>query len=216
MKINKQLREAIRALMDLKCVLPGKVREISVTCGTPGCKCMKKDNPRKHTGRQMSYTYNHKTKTLSVRKADVSKVEALNLNYKKLREATTVFAHEFTEMVKVHGLEESEKIVDRYIDGLKRENVCSQPKAQQLREIRASRDKWKAKALARQSDLAAKAVRIRDLEASRDNWKNKAADARKRLDEVQKELGAARKKLDKTAIDEDLKKLFVNRTKKSF
>ena len=197
MKINKQLNIAIATLIDLKCVLPGKVREFSITCGTPGCKCMNKHNPQKHTARQMSYSHNNKTKALSIRKADASKVEDLNLNYKKLREATTVFAHEFTEMVRTYGLEESEKIVQDCIYQNKLKSIGIKPEAQKLRETCASRDKWKEKALQRQSDLADKTVRIRDVETSRENWKNKALNTQNKLKELQKELDSTNRKLKK-------------------
>lgn len=46
------------------------------------------------------------------------------------------------------------------------------------RLFKKSRDKWKAKALARKKDLLAAEVRIRDLEASRKNWKRKAQEAK--------------------------------------
>lgn len=197
MKINKQLNTAIATLIDLKCVLPGKVREISITCGTPGCKCMKKHNPQKHTARQMSYTHNNKTKALSVRKAYVSKVEELNLNYKKLREATTVFAHEFTEMVKTYGLEESKKIIQDSIHQIKLKSIGMKPEAQQFREICVSRDKWKEKALQRQADLASKAVRVRDIEKSRNKWKKKAMDAQNRFKKLQKDLNEMNRNVNK-------------------
>jgi hypothetical protein len=217
MKINKQLNTAIARLIDLKCVLPGKVREISVTCGTPGCKCMKKHNPQKHKARQMSYTHSNKTKALSVRKADASKVEELNLNYKKLREASTVFAHEFTEMVKTYGLEESEKIIQDYIHQIKLKSIGMKPEAQKLREARVGRDKWKNKALKRQAELACKAVRVRDVEKSRGNWKKKAFDAREEIRILRKALDSANRKLNKAEKNRDnKKKLLRSKLKKSF
>ncbi len=49
------------------------------------------------------------------------------------------------------------------------------------RVFHAGRDKWKAKALARQKELRAAQVRMRDLEASRDRWSARAREAEERL-----------------------------------
>ncbi len=49
------------------------------------------------------------------------------------------------------------------------------------RVFHAGREKWKAKALARQKELRAAQVRIRDLEASRERWKARAHEAEEQL-----------------------------------
>ena len=51
------------------------------------------------------------------------------------------------------------------------------------RIFKGSRDKWKAKADARQKRLRAAEVKIRDLQASRERWKQRALEAEKRLSE---------------------------------
>lgn len=206
MKVNKRLSTAITTLIDLKCVLPGKVREISVTCGTPGCKCMRKDKPEKHTARQMSYTHKNKTKALSVRKLDVLKVGNLNSNYKKLREATTVFAHEITEMVKAYGLEESEKVIEDSIYQLKRKSIGLKPESQHLRETRKSRDQWKARADNRKIELKSVKRKIDNFEQSRDNWKTKAMDRKNELKNLWKKVDESEKTIAKLKAEIDRKK----------
>lgn len=206
MKINKPLSTAIATLIDLKCALPGKVREISVTCGTPSCKCMRKDNPEKHTARQMSYTYQKKTKSLSVRKVDVLKVGELNSNYKKLKEATTVFNHEITEMVKAYGLEESEKMIEDFIYQIKRKSIGLKPESQHLRETRKSRDQWKDRANNRKIELQSVKKRVTNLEQSYNNWKTKAMNRKDELKGLRKKLSESDKMVKKLKTQIDSKK----------
>lgn len=61
------------------------------------------------------------------------------------------------------------------------------------RLFRASRDKWKEKALEKQRKLRALEVKVRDLSGSREYWKNRAMAAEKGLPEEDGENFTERK-----------------------
>ena len=195
MKINKEMRDAISTLSNLECVIPGKVREVQVTCGTPGCKCMKTENPKKHTSRQMSYTKDRKTKVLFVKKEDVKTISNMNLKYKEMRDSLAVFAHETTEMIKQYGAEESERLINAYINNINNKRITSKPELQDLRETRISRDKWKEKAKKRSAEIEKKNQKIKQLKESSQRCKKKFFDTRTRADELQKQLNEKKEKL---------------------
>jgi hypothetical protein len=56
------------------------------------------------------------------------------------------------------------------------------PKRTLARAFRLSRDKWKAKAGERRAQIRSMKVRLRDVEASRDLWKQKALHLQQQLD----------------------------------
>jgi hypothetical protein len=195
MKINKEMRDAISTLINLECVIPGKVREVQVTCGTPGCKCMKTENPQKHTSRQMSYTKDRKTKVLFVKKEDVKTISNMNLKYKEMRDSLAVFAHETTEMIKQYGAEESERLINAYINNINNKRITSKPELQDLRETRISRDKWKEKAKKRSAEIEKKNQKIKQLKESSQRCKKKFFDTRTRADELQKQLNEKKREI---------------------
>ena len=195
MKINKEMRDAISTLINLECVIPGKVREVQVTCGTPGCKCMKTENPQKHTSRQMSYTKDRKTKVLFVKKEDVKTISNMNLKYKQMRDSLAVFAHETTEMIKQYGAEESESLINAYINNINNKRITSKPELQDLRETRISRDKWKEKAKKRSAEIEKKNQKIKQLKESSQRCKKKFFDTRTRADELQKQLNEKKREI---------------------
>jgi hypothetical protein len=60
----------------------------------------------------------------------------------------------------------------------------TRPASGTLRETRSSCDKWKTKALKRQSEIDKMQVKIRDLEKSRGKWKDKAIQAKEENQEL--------------------------------
>lgn len=206
MKTKQKLKEAIAVMVNAECILPGKVREFKTTCSTPGCKCRRKEDPEKHTGRQMSYTYKRKTKTFSVKKKDVLKVDKLHSNYTKIKNAISIIAHETTEMSRKYGVNETELIVRNLIEDTKRKSIGLKPESQHLRETRKSRDQWKARADNRKIELKSVKRRVGNLEQSRDNWKTKAIKRNDELKDLLKELTESDKIQKKLKAEIDSKK----------
>jgi chromosome segregation ATPase len=65
----------------------------------------------------------------------------------------------------------------------------------------ASRDKWKAKAGRRKTDLKKAQIRARDVSASRDRWKRRALAAEQRLQDARQQLEHAQRQLEQTRAD---------------
>ena len=77
------------------------------------------------------------------------------------------------------------------------------PTSRLVRLFRASRDKWKEKALDKQKKLRALEIKVRDLSASREYWKNRVVVAEKGLAQENKEALVEEKKdeIDKMLSD---------------
>ena len=206
MNEKSKLDSMVKKIVAPKPFMAGKARIMKSHCGKPGCRCMRKSNPEKHVYRQLSCTKDKKTKTMYIRKADFELVQKLNENYIDFRQVTLELGHEVVLLSKKYGVDVACEMMMSSFDRVKRKSIGLKPESQLLRETRASRDRWKRKALARQSDLAGKAVRIRDVEKSRDNWKKKALDAQKRLGDCQKELDNANRQIYKLKKSTDNKK----------
>ncbi len=207
MNVSKELKMAIDTLMNPGCVLPGKVREISVTCGKTGCKCMKKKHAQKHISHQMSYTHEGKTQCLFVRKGEIGIVEEMNNNYKRIRESTLIMGHETAKMIKQYGIEKTKQIVQNVIHQTLRKSIGIKCESRVLREIHVSKERWKNRAKERHKEVEKNRIKIRDLEKSRSCWKKKAVNAQGELKEVKKELRAKEREIKKLkAENEELKK----------
>ena len=122
-------------------------------------------------------------------------MEEMTENYKVLRQASLDLGHEAAVLVKKYGVEHTQKIILDTYDSVIRKKTGVKPATRILRETRSSSDKWKTKALERQSEIAKNQVKTRDLENSRDNWKVKAIQAKKENKELCKELEKSKKKL---------------------
>ena len=100
MKRNSKLSECIESLVSPGPVIAGKITRLMGTCGNPKCRCMRKNTPQKHPYMQLSYTHEGKTKTLSVKKANLTLMEEMTENYKVLRQASLDLGHEAAVLVK--------------------------------------------------------------------------------------------------------------------
>lgn len=201
MNKKSRLDLIVRKLVSPQAVIAGKTRTMKSHCGKAGCKCMRKTNPEKHVYHQLSCTKDKKTKTMYVKESDLKLVQKLNKNYSDIRKAALDLGHEAVVLSKAYGVDTACKIMMEAFDREKRKSIGMKPEAQKLRETRTSRDKWKKKALQRQSDLADKAVRIRDVETSRENWKKKALDSQSKLKDLQKEFDSTKRKFYKREMN---------------
>lgn len=204
--MNLKLDSIVEELVNPQPVIAGKARTMTSRCGKPGCKCMRKTNPKKHSYNQLSYTKDKKTRTMYVKNSDLESVQKMSENYNNLRKASLDLGHQAVALTKAHGVEAACKIMADSFERVKRKSMGLKPESQVLREARVSRDKWKKKALKRQSELAEKVVRIRDVEKSRSTWKKKALGTQNILKNFQKELDSAHKKINQFNKNTDNKK----------
>ena len=77
MEHDSKLSKCIESLITPGSVIAGKITRLKGTCGNPKCKCMRKNNPQKHPYMQLSYTHKGKTKTLSVKKGEVTGIASI-------------------------------------------------------------------------------------------------------------------------------------------
>jgi len=64
-----------------------------------------------------------------------------------------------------------------------------------------SRDKWKAKATRRKRELKKEQIRSRDLCASRERWKERALAAEQQLQTLQQQLSEAQRQLEQARAE---------------
>jgi len=143
--------------------LPGSLDPYYSVCGKPGCRCVDKDNPRKHGPYfRLSFSFVKKNSTMFVRKQDVDAVKTMVANYKRLRALTLELGMAALDSVKRHGV------------------------AATLEQFRGSRSdsegsqgSWKDKCRRRSRQIRAAEVKIRDLTKSRDKWRQECLKLRK-------------------------------------
>jgi hypothetical protein len=159
-----------------KAMLPGKLEEHYNVCGKPGCRCKDKADPQMHGPyHRLSYSVRGRNSSVHVPAGDAEMVGIMTDNYRAARAGAQDLALEMVAAYREGGLE---KALERHVGlagGTRGGADATKPESQRLREALASRDKWRAKALERQSALRGRSVRVRDLEASRGGWKRKAA-----------------------------------------
>ena len=112
MKNNKQFDKLILAFFKLEPFLPGAITKQYKICGKPNCRCMDKENPRKHPSFQLSYTLENKRSTVYIKKSDVKIAQEMTEVYKNARKIITDMALESIKLTRQHGAEETFKIID--------------------------------------------------------------------------------------------------------
>ncbi len=181
------MKELVRILLQAKPVLPGSLEEHYNVCGKAQCRCKDKVNPQKHGPYyRLSYSLKGKNSSVFVKKEDVPAIKAMTENYRESRSNIQHLALSAVDLYRQEGLQ---GMLDKYEEILDMETSIkngAKPASRTLRETRSSCDKWKTKALERQSEIDKMQVKIRDLEKSRDNWKGKAIQAKEENQELKK------------------------------
>ena len=189
------MKQQVEKMLNAKPMLPGTLEEHYNVCGKAQCRCKDKINPRKHGPYyRLSYSLKEKNSSVFVKKEDAPAIREMTENYRESRSNTQDLALEMIELYRHEGLQ---SMLDKYEVILGSEiskKTGTKPASRILREARSSSDKWKAKALERQSEIAKMQVKIRDLDKSRDNWKAKAMQEKKENYKLRKELENAKKK----------------------
>ena len=181
------MKEQVRILLQAKPVLPGSLEEHYNVCGKAQCRCKDKVNPQKHGPYyRLSYSLKGKNSSVFVKKEDAPAIKAMTENYRESRSNIQDMALTMVELFRQEGLQ---GMLDKYEEILDIESSRksgARPVSRTLRETRSSCDKWKTKALTRQSEIDKMQVKIRDLEKSRDKWKGKTMEAKEENQELKK------------------------------
>lgn len=174
-------------------VLPGGVNEQYNVCGKKNCRCKDEANPRKHGPYiQLSYTISGQSSTLRISPKDAVGVGRAVERFKRLKKLVNQLGLEYGKEVRKGGFSAAKSCVPA--GGAESQSV-SAPSLERKRLMR-SQASWKRKALARQKLLLSNRVRIRDLEASRSKWREEALQRRKESAEKQRQLALAEKSID--------------------
>lgn len=167
----EQLQQLIEAQLSLPAPLPGSVREQYTTCGQPHCRCKDSTNPQKHGPyNQLSFSLKGKSSTLFIKAPDVENVKVMTDAYKNHRELTIDIARQMVELCRAKGIKESRQIYDEIYDSAVCKRAGRRSETGRMKELRASRDKWKARAVARGEQLKKTIAASDSLKNKRDRW----------------------------------------------
>ena len=202
----RKLKDLSQRVMNPSPILAGTVNKQSITCGNSNCRCMDKKNPQKHSCHKLSYSQNGKTKTITLKKADIEVAAEMTESYRELRKTVLEFGHESAALVRSHGATKAREVIAEVLQETARISAGGKPESGKLRDARASRDKWKKKAKERHRELEKNKVRIRDLSASRENWKTKSMTFRRQIKVLEEKIDKFEKERLKTDKQPDIKK----------
>lgn len=195
----KRLEETIKKLMPNGGILPGKVREMYTSCGNANCKCMDAKNPQKHSYNQLSYSSKGKTKTLYIKKNDVSMVKKMTNNYQDLRSASLELGDIVAGLSKEKGIKKAMQIVDKSFKKVSKTPTEQKKLGTELIKDKASIKKLKEKISNQANEIKKNNRKIKNIEKSRYNWKEKHHEEKAKREKITKEritLGKAHKKLE--------------------
>ena len=87
MKDVESVNSIHQQISKLGAMLPGKINTQWTQCKTKGCKCMDKENPRKHGPyNQLSFSFAGKSSTMNIKEKDLKKAQHCIDNYKRFQE----------------------------------------------------------------------------------------------------------------------------------
>ena len=94
-------------------LLKGSFSEVRRTCGHPGCKCARGE---KHICRQLSASFEGKTRTRNVPRQYVAKVKRLTEDYRRFRRARAAWVRASRRMLELINELESARTVPDFRD----------------------------------------------------------------------------------------------------
>lgn len=169
------MKKQLEILLSGKPVLPGTLEKRFNVCGKADCCCKDKVNPRKHGPYyRLSYNLKGKNSCIFVPSKDAATIEEMTNNYREAKSNIQDLGLAMVDLYRREGLDGMLERYERMVDLEISKKIGAKPASVILRETRSSKDKWKAKALDRKSEINKMQVKIRDLGKSRDTWKVKA------------------------------------------
>ena len=101
---EQTLQRIQRQLAAMGPVLPGSLSEQWNVCGTPGCRCKARSNPKKHGPYyQLSFTVAGQSSTLFVPKEDVGEVRRRLKCYQHFKTLTTAWVQACLALARQQG-----------------------------------------------------------------------------------------------------------------
>lgn len=168
-------------LLNVGPILPGSINEQDAKCGKKGCRCMKSENPQKHTRFQLSYTLENKRTTLYVRKAELESTKHMTDAYREMRKLITALSLESVRISRIVGATEAANKMSTVFKKSIQKTFGIKCETQIIRKLRESRDNWKKRAIERKKALDKLTITNRDLKLSRKKWREEALMQRKKI-----------------------------------
>jgi len=112
--LEKEISSIKNKLMSLGDMHPGSMTEQYNICGTPGCKCKDKHNPKKHGPYyQLSFVHNKKNSSRFVKQELVNETRHQLANYKKFKQLVEEWKIAATELSQLKWVEISKTKEDK-------------------------------------------------------------------------------------------------------
>ena len=84
--MSEKQKKILTRISEILDILPGKITRQYNVCGTPNCKCKRKENPEKHGPyHYLSFTFKGKGRTMGIPVEMVKEVEKRNENFKEMK-----------------------------------------------------------------------------------------------------------------------------------
>lgn len=157
-------------------IIPGGIKSYLNICGTPGCRCKDKKDPKKHGPyNKLSYSVAGKSSTMFIKTIHLSEAENMVGNFKRIKELVNILALENVDTLRKNNFDISSlPIINNPDLSIKYTDV--------------SIKKLKEKAELRNKVILSDKGKIRDLEKSRNEWKEKAINRKSEMENFKNEL----------------------------
>jgi hypothetical protein len=104
MNPQNKIRYLKQKLLNLGPVLPGSISEQWNVCGTPGCKCKKSKNPKKHGPYyQLSFSVGGRSSSMFIKKEDISEARKRVRNYQNFKKLTRELVQAHVDLIRSKG-----------------------------------------------------------------------------------------------------------------
>lgn len=195
------MRDKIATMISGKPILPGTLGEYYNVCGKTPCRCKDKVNPQKHGPYyQLSYNLKGKNSSISIKPSDFSIISKMTDNYREQVSNIQDLGLELLELYKSKGCQ---AMLDQYENILSRElnkKTGTPSKSTSLKNIESSQEKWKSKALERQSNISKLKVNLTDTTKSRESWKKKYMKEKTKKKIAIEEISTLKKELNELEL----------------
>lgn len=157
-------------------IIPGGIRSYLSVCGTPGCRCKDKKDPKKHGPyNKLSYSVGGKSSSMFIKTINLSEAENMVGNFKRIKELLNILALENIDILRTNNFDISSlPIINNPDLSIKNTDVSIKI--------------FKEKAELRNKVILSNKGKIRDLEKSRIEWKDKAINRKSELENLKNEI----------------------------
>jgi Family of unknown function (DUF6788) len=212
------LQHLIEKQLNLGPLLPGSIKEQYTTCGQPNCRCKDKTNPQKHGPyNQLSFSVKGKSSTMFVKTPDMDKFTGMTEAYKSHRDLTIEIGRQMIKLCREKNIKEAERIYNELYNSAIRKRSGERAETGRMKELRASRNKWKSRAVKRGEQLKKSLATIDSLKNKNDRWHKEVLIYRKQendkllyIEEIAKKIQTTSQSATKVALTPNYHKINIS------